>query len=478
MTPAVDSAAIDAGADTDAAALDGVLAAAATAATLLRSTSGTTRAGWLRAVAAAVDADRTNLLDIAVSETHLPAAALDGEINRTVFQLEHLAQRAESPTLLDVVVDEADPEYPVAPRPRLVRALQPVGPVLVFTASNFPFAFSVAGNDTASALAAGCPVVVKANPGHVRLSVRTAEVVDAALTRAGAPPGTFAHVVGVEAGATALRDPRIKACGFTGSVRGGRALFDIASSRPDPIPFYGELGSLNPVVVTPAAAAARAADIAAGFAASITGRGGQLCTKPGVLFAPAGSGIAAATAAAVQPAPAADLLTERIADAFRSGTRRLAEIPGATVLAGADSTKPTVVSIPASVLTKSGVELEECFGPAAVVVEYDDAADLSELLNRIGPSLTATVHAEPGDPVAIALSDQLVVSAGRVIWNGWPTGVSVSRAMQHGGPYPATTSPGFSSIGADSVNRWLRPVTFQNWPDDLLPAAVREALAG
>ncbi len=232
------------------------------------------------------------------------------------------------------------------------------------------------------------------------------------------------------------------------------------------------------MVVTPAAAAARAADIAAGFAASITGRGGQLCTKPGVLFAPAGSGIAAATADAVQSAPPAELLTARIADAFRAGTRRLAEIPGATVLAGADTTKPTVVSLPAAVLTGSDIELEECFGPAAVVVEYDDPADLSDLLSRIGPSLTATVHAEPGDPVAAALSDQLVLSAGRVIWNGWPTGVSVSRAMQHGGPYPATTAPGFSSIGADSANRWLRPVTFQNWPDEMLPASVREALTG
>ena len=301
-------------------------------------------------MAAAIDADRAELLDIAVAETHLPAAALDGEINRTVFQLEHLAERAESPTLLDVVVDEADPEYPVAPRPRLVRALQPVGPVLVFTASNFPFAFSVAGNDTASALAAGCPVVVKANPGHVRLSVRTAEVVTAALARAGAPDGTFAHIVGVEAGAAALRDPRIKACGFTGSVRGGRALFDIASSRPEPIPFYGELGSLNPVVVTPAAAAARAADIAAGFAASITGRGGQLCTKPGVLFAPAGSGIGPATADAVQSGPAGR--PAHRPDSGRLHRRHPATCrdPGATVLAGADTTKPTVVSLPAAVL--------------------------------------------------------------------------------------------------------------------------------
>jgi NADP-dependent aldehyde dehydrogenase len=462
--------------DTDPETLEAALAAAARAADELRGTAGDTRAAWLRAVAAAVDADRPSLLDIAAAETHLPAVALGGEISRTVFQLEHLAQRAESPDLLEVVVDDADPDYPVAPRPRLIRALQPLGPVLVFTASNFPFAFSVAGNDTASALAAGCPVVVKAHPGHPRLSGRTAEVVARALDKAGAPAGTFAHIVGTDAGVTALRDPRIKACGFTGSVAGGRTLFDIASSRPDPIPFYGELGSLNPVVVTPEAAAARSDEIAQGLAASITGRGGQLCTKPGVVFVPAGSGIAASAAVVVDPAPAVELLTPRIAAAFTSGIGRLAALPGAQVLAGGSSTRPTVVSVPASALSDPGAELEECFGPAAVVVEYDDPDELPGLLGRIGPSLTATVHGEPGDQVAAGLVDQLSATAGRVIWNGWPTGVSVSRAMQHGGPYPATTSPGFSSIGADSVYRWLRPVTFQNWPDDLLPAPVREAL--
>jgi len=282
----------------------------------------------------------------------------------------------------------------------------------------------------------------------------------------------------VEAGVTALRDPRIKACGFTGSVTGGRALFDIASSRPDPIPFYGELGSLNPVYVTPAAAAARAAEIGAGFAASLTFRGGQLCTKPGVLLAPEGSGIAAAAASAIgQPGPVA-LLTPRITQAFREGTERLAGLPGAKVETGGDGASPTVLTLPAAAVLDGSAQLEECFGPAAVVVEYDDDAQLGAIADRLGPSLTATVHGEPGDTVAAGLVPQLASLVGRLIWNGWPTGVSVTRALHHGGPYPATTAPTHGSIGADAADRWLRPVTYQNWPDELLPAFVLTIVEG
>lgn len=464
---------VDAQPDTTTFDLEAALSAADAAAPRLRAGSGAERAGWLRAVGAALEARRTELVDLAAAETHLARAALDGELNRTVFQLEHFARTAESPELLGVVVEPADPDYPVAPRPDLVQALQPLGPVLVFTASNFPFAFSVAGNDTASALAAGCPVVVKANPGHPRLSALTAEVVVTALREAGAPAGTVGHIQGVDAGVAALRDRRITACGFTGSVAGGRALFDIAVSRPDPIPFYGELGSLNPVYVTPAAAAARAADIGAGFAASFTFRGGQLCTKPGVLFAPAGSGIGAAAASALEAPGPVELLTDRITSAYLDGTQRLASIPGATVYAGGDATTPTLVGVPASAVLDSTVDLEECFGPAAVVVEYDDPAQLPALADRIGPSLTATIHGEPDDEAATDLAPRLAGLVGRVIWNGWPTGVAVTRALHHGGPYPATTAPTYGSIGAGAVSRWLRPVTYQNWPVELLPEPVR-----
>jgi NADP-dependent aldehyde dehydrogenase len=461
--------------DTAPAEVAAITAAAAVAAPLLAAGTGRERAQWLRAVADAIGSARAELLEIAVAETHLPQGALDVEISRTVFQLGHLADHATSADLLDLVVEAADTDYPVAPRPGLVRADRPVGPVLVFTASNFPFAFSVAGNDTASALAAGCPVIVKANPGHPRLSVRTAEVVAAALTAAGAPEGTFAHLVGTDAGVQALRDPAVKACGFTGSEKGGRALYDIACSRPDPIPFYGELGSLNPVFVTPAAAAARAAEIGAGFAGSVTGRAGQLCTKPGVLYAPAGSGIVEAAVAAVDPQPAT-LLTDRISTAYQAGIGTLAGLPGAQVRVGGTSTSPTIVTLPASSIVDGGIKLAECFGPAAVIVEYTDPAQLVTLAADSGHNLTATVQGEPGDEVAAQLAPVLADRVGRLIWNGWPTGVSVTRAMQHGGPYPATTASRFSSIGADSARRWLRPVSYQNWPTELLPADVQDAL--
>lgn len=461
--------------DTSVAETDLAIAAAAQAAATLAATSGVERARWMRAVATALDDHRGELLDIAVAETRLPRPALDLEITRTVFQLEHLADRAAAPELLDLVVEEADADYPVAPRPALVRAAVPIGPVLVFTASNFPFAFSVVGNDTASAWAAGCPVLVKANPGHPELSRRTFEIAAAALRAAGAPDGALGHVTGVAAGTAALRDPRIRACGFTGSLAGGRALYDIAVGRADPIPFYGELASLNPVYVTPAAAQTRAAQIAAGFATSVTGRGGQLCTKPGVLFAPVDSGIAATAAAAMGDGPV-ELLTERIAEAYGAGVRHLATLPGATVHTGGSGTSAAIVSLPADQILSGATTLEECFGPAAVVVEYRDAADLPALAERIGGALTATVHGESPDPDAATLVDALTERVGRVIWNGWPTGVAVTRALHHGGPYPASTAPASTSIGADAVRRWQRAVTFQNWPTDLLPAPVRTAL--
>jgi len=457
--------------------VDGALAAAHTASPALRATHGTQRAQWLRAVGTGIDGARDELLDIAVAESHLARTALNGEVSRTIFQLEHFAEAAESGELLGVLIEGADADYPIAARPSLVQARQPIGPVLVFTASNFPFAFSVAGNDFASALAAGCPVVVKANPGHLRLSARTAEIVAAALSSAGAPQGAFAHIQGVDAGLTALQDPRIKACGFTGSVAGGRALFDIAVSRPDPIPFYGELGSLNPVFVTPAAAAARGQEIGAGFAASVTFRGGQLCTKPGVIVTPKDAGVREAATQAVAQAEPVALLTDRISSAYVEGTKQLSNMPGALLLVSGDGTAPALVSIPAaSVLSGDARSIEECFGPAAVVIEYDDPNQLGELARTLGPSLTATIHGEESDDAAAALVPELSELAGRVIWNGWPTGVSVTRALHHGGPYPATTSPTYGSIGAGSASRWLRPVTYQNWPTHLLPAPIRDEI--
>ena len=352
--------------------------------------------------------------------------------------------------------------------------LRPLGPVAVFSASNFPFAFSVAGGDTASALAAGCPVIVKGHSAHPRLSRRTAEVVADALAAAGAPEGVFGHVEGREAGVALVQHPEIRAVGFTGSLHGGRALFDLASSRPDPIPFYGELSAVNPVLITAAALDARADELASGLAASFTLGAGQFCTNPGVVFVPAGSGFAERVAAAVgQPGPV-PMLTDGIAAAFADGLAGLAAHDGVEVVAGEAAQQPgtgsavVLSTTTAAVLADPGALLAECFGPSTLVVEYDDVDDALAAIRSVGGSLTATVHAEPGEDLADILA-VLTEVAGRVLFAGWPTGVAVSWAQQHGGPWPSTTSI-HTSVGVTAIRRFLRPVAYQDAPDAALPA--------
>ncbi|HEY4570325.1 MAG TPA: aldehyde dehydrogenase family protein, partial [Kribbella sp.] len=285
--------------DTTPAELEQALAAATAAAPALGAAEPAVRAGWIRATADAIDAAADELVPIAIRESSLPEARLRGEVARSTGQLRMFADVLEEGSLLEVIIDTADAQAKPVPRPDLRRLLVPLGPVLVFAASNFPFAFSVPGGDTASALAAGCPVIVKAHPGHPELSVRTAEVMTEALRSAGAPDGSFALITGFDVGVTALKDPRITAAGFTGSVPAGKALHEIAATRPEPIPFYGELGSLNPVFVTQAAVDARGKDIATGYVGSFTLGVGQFCTKPGLLFLPAGHGLQEELAAAV-----------------------------------------------------------------------------------------------------------------------------------------------------------------------------------
>src|SRR3984957_6435600 len=308
---------------TSAGQLDQVLAAAAAAAGLLRSSRPGVRTGLLRALADRLDERTDELAALAVRESGLPLPRLTGEVARTSGQLRLFATVIEDGGYLEAAADSADPAA-TPPRPELRRWLEPVGPVLIFAASNFPFAFSVLGGDTASALASGCPVVVKAHPSHPGLSRAVAELAAATVSDLGLPPGVLAVIFGDEAGVDALRDPRIKAAGFTGSTAGGRFLFDIAASRPAPIPFYGELGSINPTVVTPAAVAARGAQIAAGFAASMTMGTGQFCTKPGLLFLPAGHGLEGALRDAVGAVAAAPLADERIRGQLSSGLAELA----------------------------------------------------------------------------------------------------------------------------------------------------------
>ncbi|NJC24094.1 NADP-dependent aldehyde dehydrogenase [Arthrobacter pigmenti] len=461
--------------------LEALLADATSAADIWGTTPAAARGVALTTVAEALDAAVDELVPLAQQETHLAEARLRGELKRTTFQLRLFAEVLSEGSYLDARIDHADPEWPMgAPRPDLRRQLEPLGPVVVFAASNFPFAFSVAGGDTASALAAGCSVILKAHSGHPGLSEATAAVVVGALEEAGAPKGLFAVIYGTQAGRDALLDPRVKAGSFTGSIPGGRALFDLANSRPEPIPFYGELGSVNPTFVTRAAAAARAEEIASGFAGSFTMGAGQFCTKPGVLLVPADSRIAELLTGTELPVPA-KLLNDRIQSGYVEVLEGLLAGNSSvqTLVRGddalADPPAPTLLHTRVNDLLKQHETLlAECFGPSALVVSYEDEAQLLEVARVLEGQLTATIQGEENDDVT-ELVRLLAKKAGRVLWNQWPTGVSVTYAQQHGGPYPATTSPTSTSVGTAAINRFLRPVAYQGFPQHLLPEALQDA---
>ena len=447
---------------------------------LLDGATRADRAAWLRAVAGALEAERDALVAVADRETHLGTARLGGEVLRTTGQLRMFADVAEEGSYLEVTIDSAQP-LAAPPQPEIRRYLIPLGAVAVFSASNFPFAFSVAGGDTASAIAAGCPVVVKAHSGHPELSRLTAGIVTDALARAGAPAGLFTLVEGREAGLRLVAAPGIRAVAFTGSLAGGRGLMAAIAERPDPIPFFGELGSVNPVVITAAAVAARGDALAQGLVDSFTLGGGQFCTKPGVVFVPAGFADREALRRAVASRAAFTLLTDRITDAFLPGVQRLRSAGDVDVVAGAisrdagEGVSPVVLRTTASTfLRHSEALLEECFGPLTLLVEYQSLDEVHDALALIDGSLTATVHAESGEREAVArLVAILSERAGRVLFDGWPTGVAVSWGQHHGGPWPATTSQ-HTSVGATAIRRFLRPVAFQQAPDFALPADLTD----
>ena len=465
---------------TPEAVVDDLIGRAAAAAGPWGDWAPAQRAVVLRSVADALDAAGDELVSLAAVETHLGDGRLRGELRRTTFQLRLFADELDDGGYLGATIDHADPGWPMGPRPDLRRVLIPTGPVIVFAASNFPFAFSVAGGDTASALAAGCPVVLKAHPGHPRLSERTEAVVSHALQDAGAPAGVFSVVFGDDAGRQALTDERITAGAFTGSLRVGRLLYNLAASRPVPIPFYGELGSLNPVFVTPGALAARRETILDEFVTSLTLGAGQFCTKPGLFFVPAGSDVAADLAERVSAQPAAPLLNDHVARGYSTELTRLRQHPSVQIVVaspGAATAAPTPTLLSTTVqdlLAHRDELLVECFGPASLVVTYRSDEELLTAAEAIDGQLTATVHGDEGEAVIPELVRLLRARAGRVLWNGWPTGVSVTWAMHHGGPYPATTNALHTSVGTSAVNRFLRPVSYQSMPDALLPPPLRD----
>ncbi|MGW1378309.1 aldehyde dehydrogenase (NADP(+)) [Streptomyces sp. NPDC002446] len=447
----------------------------------------TARAALLRRAAGLLDGAGEAVIEAADAETALGPGRLTGELARTTYQLRAFADLVEDGAFLDVRIDHADPDR-TPPRPDLRRYKIPLGVVAVYSAGNFPLAFSVPGGDTASALAAGCPVVVKAHPDHPATSELCAALLRRAAAQTGLPEGVVNLVHGFQAGIDLVRHPLIAAAGFTGSVRGGRALYDEAAARPRPIPFHGELGSLNPVVVTEAAADERAEQIGAGLAGSMTLGAGQFCVKPGLVLVPEGGPgdrLLKSLTAAVSDTEPGVLLDHRMRDAFLDGIRTRAgladvESPVTPGAGGEHTVSAGFLTVPAARLTAEGPHdllLEECFGPVTVVARYTDEAELGAVLARLPGNLTATLQLGAAEGAGSGLGARLLTEvtqlAGRVVVNGWPTGVAVAPAQHHGGPYPAATSTA-TSVGGTAVERWLRPVVYQDTPPALLPPELRE----
>lgn len=444
-----------------------------------RSADPRTRAAWLEAIASSLEESSDELVALAQSETHLAEGRLVGELKRTVFQIRLFADEVLTGELLDATIDHADDSWGMGPRPDIRRVNIPLGVVGVFGASNFPFAFSVIGGDSVSALAAGCSVVHKIHEAHQQLGLRTAELVQQALRKGGAPEGLFTAVTGRAAGEALVDHPLLQAIGFTGSTRIGKLLRDRAASRPIPIPFYGELGSINPVFVTQSAWASRKEEILREYVDSYTLGMGQFCTKPGLLFVPhledQDRQLLRELIGRVEPTR---MLTSGLAEGFCDVRDEVQGQPQVQVVvegSNGDAPAPSLfITSVVDVLENPSIVREEMFGPASIIVQYDNETQLVEAVTTVEGQLTTTVHAEAGDEL-IDLVNELEARSGRVIFNAWPTGVTVTYAQQHGGPYPATTSLRTTSVGTAAARRFLRPVSYQGVPDMVLPPPLQEA---
>lgn len=454
-------------------------AGAAKAFPVFAATSRQDRAAFLNAIADEIEARGDTITAIGTAETGLPEARLQGERGRTTGQLRMFAAHILKDGFLDRRHDDALPDRAPLPRPDLKVVQRAIGPVAVFGASNFPLAFSTAGGDTASALAAGCPVIVKGHPAHPGTGEIVAQAIDAAREKAGLPMGVFSYVNdgGNAVGAALVQAPEIKAVGFTGSLRGGRALYDLAAARPEPIPFFGELGSINPVFLLPEAMEARAASIAEGWAGSLTMGAGQFCTNPGLIVSVEGEATETFVTAALdaltnvgdQP-----MLTGPMAEVFTKGRDKIASASEVETVIAKDAAPraaaPNVFRTTGAAFLASDQLAEEVFGPLGLIVTVKDTAEMMAVAESLEGQLTATLQMDDGDlDLARDLTPVLERKVGRILANGFPTGVEVADAMVHSGPYPASTNFGATSVGTLAIRRFLRPVCYQNMPDGLVP---------
>lgn len=441
------------------------------------------RAAFLETIADEIEARAAQITWIGTLESGLPPGRLEGERGRTTGQLRLFASHIRKGDYLDRRTDVALPDRQPAPRPEIRLMQIAVGPVAVFGASNFPLAFSTAGGDTAAALAAGCPVVVKGHSAHPGTGEIIAEAIHAAVEKTGMPKGVFSLIQGGnrQVGEAVVTHPAIKAVGFTGSLAGGRALFNLCAQRPEPIPFFGELGSVNPMFLMPAALEARGEALAKGWAGSLTMGAGQFCTNPGiavVIDSPAAQAFLGQARDAVAPIGGQTMLTDGIAAAYRQGRERIASAEGVETLVETKSENrqalPNLFAVSGDTWLANHVLGEEVFGPLGMIVTVRDFDQMLAVARSLEGQLTCTLHVDAGDTAqASILLPVLAQKAGRVLANGFPTGVEVSEAMVHGGPYPASTNFGATSVGTMSIRRFLRPVSFQNIPEALLPEDLR-----
>lgn len=438
------------------------------------------RAAFLNAIADEIEARAEAINEIGSQESGLPEMRLNGERGRTTGQLRLFADHILQGAYLDRRHDEAQPERQPLPRSDLRMMQRPIGPVAVFGASNFPLAFSTAGGDTAAAFAAGCPVVVKGHSAHPGTGEIIAEAIHAAIQKCGIHPGVFSLIQGGnrQVGAALVQHPLIKAVGFTGSLAGGRALYDLCAARPEPIPFFGELGSVNPMFIFAVAMENRGEAIAQGWAGSLTMGAGQFCTNPGIAVVLAGDNadnFAKTASDALSQVGGQTMLTDGIAAAYRSGQQRVAGATGVRELLATSCDMRTATPYLYATTAKDWLaneELaEEVFGPLGVIVTADTVEEMREVALNLQGQLTCTIHVDAEDtPVASGFMPILERKAGRVLANGFPTGVEVSDTMVHGGPYPASTNFGATSVGTLSIRRFLRPVCYQDMPAGLLPS--------
>ncbi|MEQ1862273.1 MAG: aldehyde dehydrogenase (NADP(+)) [Chthoniobacteraceae bacterium] len=455
---------------------------------IYRKTSAETRAAFLEKIADHILALGDDLLQRCHHETGLPLDRLTGERGRTCGQLKMFAALVRDGSWADARIDTAQPDRTPVPKPDLRRILAPLGPVIVFGSSNFPLAFSVAGGDTASALAAGCPVIVKAHRAHPGTSEMIAGAIVDALEACGLPHGVFSmlHGAGAEVGIALVKHPFARAAGFTGSRFAGRALFDAAAARPEPIPVFAEMSSLNPLVILPGALSERSAQIAQGLRTSVTMGVGQFCTKPGLVFgigSPEFEKFGEEFADLMRAAAPGTMLHPGICRSFHDSVDAMEKVPGVVRVAESDTEpdaaktqgEPTVFATDADDFLAQRAMHEEIFGPFTLLVSAGSFTELEEALKSLDGQLTATLHATPADLAeASDLLHILERKAGRVLINGFPTGVEVCPSMHHGGPYPATTDARFTSVGTAAIQRWVRPICYQNFPADLLPIELRD----